>query len=242
METLYTIRHRVHPIIYIGISSDVNARFREHKRESSNKLLRHYLSLLGVDTFEFKIVYQDTSRTNIEELEALAIQEAFSLNRLIVCNKLIGSVATGEATNKGEEHWNSKFTEDDIRTIRLMYAAGGVTQKALGEMYGCTNKVISKITTGARWKSVEGAPSKNLTVNKVANRRKLTDEQVVELRWKVYELANSGSRVNLTELAESTGVSRNSVGLILKGTSYPDLPGPIAEIDYQVPWRTRNVK
>lgn len=242
METLYIIKHRVYPIIYIGISSDVNARFREHKRDSSNKLLRHYFSLLGSDSFDFRIVCQDYCRANIEELEALTIQEAFSLNRLIVCNKLVGSVATGEATNKGEGHWNSRFTADDVRTIRLIYSAGGITQKALGEMYGCSNKVISKITTGTRWKSIDGERSKNLSSNKVANRRKLTDEQVVELRWKVFNLAKNGTKVNLTEIANETGISRSSVSLILKGTSYSNLPGPIAGKEYIIPWRTNNVK
>lgn len=38
------------------------------------------------------------------------------------------------------------------------------------------------------------------------------------------------------------GISRNSVSLILKGTSYENLPGPVAGKDYTIPWRTNNVK
>lgn len=49
----------------------------------------------------------------------------------------------------------SKVTEDQVREIRRRYAAGGVTQTALGLEYGLHNVTISEIVLRKKWRHVE---------------------------------------------------------------------------------------
>jgi hypothetical protein len=230
---LYKIQHKILPIIYIGLTKDIQVRWRDHKNNSSNRLLKYYFSTLGVENFIFTTLAEGT-RNHIEELEALAILEAKSVGRYIVCNILNGSVFTGESSQVGENHWNARFSEQDIINIRNIYAAGGITQKSIGEIYGVSNKVISKITTGCRWKTLEGSIAKNVHSNKVANRRKLTDEDVLTARNIAYNTFLEDGLVSMQNIADFYNVSKQSMRLLLIGKSYPLLPGPIIYKDYNV--------
>jgi hypothetical protein len=228
---LYCIAHKSLPIIYIGLTKDYKTRFREHKNDSSNKLLKHYIVELGADSFDFILLLED-KRSHIEYLEAICIKEIKKLNEYIVCNILEGSVFTGESCQKGEDHWNAKFTEQDILNIRNTYALGGITQKKLGEIYSVSNKIISKITRGDRWKNVSGSLIKNSASNRVANRRKLTDDKVVELRNLAKAEYDTKGSVNIPSMADSENISRQSMRLVLKGISYSSIPGPILGVDF----------
>lgn len=228
---LYKITHKVSPIIYIGLTNSPSARFRDHKRSSSNILLRKYIKELGADSFMFSII-SEGDRASIEELEALCISEAKQLNRLIVCNILEGSVFTGESSQIGEAHWNVRLKETDIIDIRDRYALGNITQKDLGILYGVSNKVISKITSGARWRATSGKITNNLLTNKVSNRRKLSDEQVTRVRYEAREEYLFTNTLCIPEIAEIYNISRQSMRLLLKGTSFPNLSGPILGVDY----------
>lgn len=229
---LYKIKHKILPIIYIGLSSDIKARFRDHKRESSNRNLRGYIQKLGSDSFDFNIICSG-SRNYIEYIEEKLILISKEDKDLIVCNVLDGSATTGASSQQGEAHWNSKFTEEDIRRIRSIYASGGVTQKEIGELYGVSNKVISSITSGARWSSVSNTTiTKNSRKNKVANRRKLTDTQVTEIRYKAKEEFDTTGLLDIPRLAKLYYVSRGSMRILLKGGTYSELPGPILKVDY----------
>lgn len=229
--SLYTIRHEQLPIIYIGISNDTKRRFQEHRNTCTNKLLKIYRDTLGSEAFRYLVICSDT-RERMEELEELAILEARLSGRFIVCNILLGSVATGESCQKGESHWNARFTTDDIVNIRNIYALGGVTQKELGEVYGCSNKVISKITSGERWKSAQGSISKNMLSNIKANRRKLSDEQIRTVRMEALEEFTITGGVDISEISNIYGISRGNMRFILKGISYRNLGGPLLGIDY----------
>jgi hypothetical protein len=56
---------------------------------------------------------------------------------------------------RGENHYKATLTEDDVREIRRRYAAGGITQQALGDEFGLHNVTISKIITRQRWAHVD---------------------------------------------------------------------------------------
>jgi predicted XRE-type DNA-binding protein len=49
----------------------------------------------------------------------------------------------------GESSPNVKVNTEDVRQIRARYAAGGVSQRELGEEYGVTQSHISSIVRGA---------------------------------------------------------------------------------------------
>lgn len=229
---LYKITHNTRPIIYIGLTNGPQARWASHKNSSSNKLLKHYMELYGSTEFTFSILEKD-SRALIEELEELCIKELKDRGKnFIVCNVLEGSVSTGASSQIGEAHWNAKLTEDDIINIRNIYNNGGITQKKLGELYRISNKTVSKITCGDRWKRAAGAIISNNTTNRVANRRKLSDAAVIELRNLAYEtFINTGS-INMELFAKKYGVARQSIRAILVGKSYSKLAGFLLYKDY----------
>lgn len=57
---------------------------------------------------------------------------------------------------KGEEHWNSRLTQDQIMEIREN--KDKLTNKALGTKYGVTKNYISRVRRNKRWtnKGVDG--------------------------------------------------------------------------------------
>lgn len=55
---------------------------------------------------------------------------------------------------KGTASPNAKLAEDDVRSIRQRYAAGNVTQQALADEYGVTQRVISLIVLNRSYTEV----------------------------------------------------------------------------------------
>jgi hypothetical protein len=54
---------------------------------------------------------------------------------------------------RGEEHPRAKVTAAQVSEIRQLYAAGGVTQKELGQRYGITDRQVSSIVREENWKA-----------------------------------------------------------------------------------------
>jgi len=57
--------------------------------------------------------------------------------------------------SKGEEHNLVKLTEGEVRSIRVEYASGGVTQRELAAKYGVSRGHISDIASGKYWASLD---------------------------------------------------------------------------------------
>jgi hypothetical protein len=55
---------------------------------------------------------------------------------------------------RGERVIGAKLTDADVRTIRQQYAAGWVTQRALGERFGVTQTLIGRVVRGEAWRHV----------------------------------------------------------------------------------------
>lgn len=221
---LYKIHQVCDRYVYIGITKNIQQRFAEHKNYSSNTQLRALMKQYSPSYFNFEVLTSG-QRQDMEELEALTISEAKTLQRILCLNVLIGQVNTGDSQQIGSAHWNAKLSERDVEEIRYFYSLGGITQKEIGEVYGVSNKVISKITLGIRWAETSGPISTNLVTNKVANRRKLTDEDVVDLRKEALSIVLDGGKVSTPSFATKYGVDKNQIRSILIGKSYSNLPG-----------------
>ena len=62
-------------------------------------------------------------------------------------------VAKGRGKNGiGTRNSHAKIGEDEVREIRRLYAAGGVTQSTLAVKYGVERPAISKILTNRNWR------------------------------------------------------------------------------------------
>jgi len=67
------------------------------------------------------------------------------------------SYVTGirDGSSRGIKNGRARLTENDIREIRALYAAGGWTAKALGERFGVGHSTIWLITQGVTWSHVK---------------------------------------------------------------------------------------
>jgi len=58
-----------------------------------------------------------------------------------------------DAVRKGRKNcWgHQKLTAENVRRLRAEYAAGGITQKALGAKYGVARNTVSQLVRGLTW-------------------------------------------------------------------------------------------
>lgn len=57
-----------------------------------------------------------------------------------------------EKACRGEAHKDAKFTEQEVLEIVAIYRRGGVTQRALGKMYGVNHTTIGGMIRGTSWR------------------------------------------------------------------------------------------
>ena len=61
-----------------------------------------------------------------------------------------------EKIARGETHGHAKLTEEQVREIRSLYIKrGGITQQALGDIFGVNQAVISEIVSRKLWSHVD---------------------------------------------------------------------------------------
>ena len=214
-------------LLYYGITCDPERRKNEHLKNSSNKFLRDSISRFGYGTFSVLCI---GSAEYIYSLEKSIIAHA-RIDKVNIANISSGGEFSGGMP--GEAHWNSQLTDDDIISIRELATTNTVTHRRLAEMYNTGYKNISKIVRGERWTNVGGPITmERQSVSKVANRRKLTDEDVVYIRETCSFIFTRMGKFNIPEFATLYGVSRNSFRGMLNGTYYKALPGPLLGKDY----------
>lgn len=57
--------------------------------------------------------------------------------------------------SRGEGRWSAKLTADDVREMRRLYEAGGVSQQQLADRYGIGQVHVGRIVNRQRWRHVE---------------------------------------------------------------------------------------
>lgn len=229
MYYLYTITNTADSSVYIGITNDINRRFREHKLNSSNKYLKIAQELFDESFFTYTVqCIGDVEYISNLEIETIKFYRNIGVNVYNVAKG--GLIGNG---SPGEEHWNSELTDQDILYIRNAYATNIITQRKLAEKFNIGYKNISKIVRGERWGHIGGPITlEKQEVSKVANRRKISDSEVVELRELAKEEYLTIGNIDIPDMAAVAGISRQSMRLLLKGMSYKNLSGPILGIDY----------
>lgn len=109
----------------------------------------------------------------------------------------------------------AKLTEAEVETIRVRYAAGGVTQSALAAEFSVGNAEINRIIRGVDWRHT-GGPIYSGPARKCAGQKsgmaKLTDDQARE----IVALLHAGKH-SPKEIAVQFGISRETVYGIRKG-------------------------
>lgn len=54
----------------------------------------------------------------------------------------------------GTDHAHAKLTESDVKAMRRMYAAGGISQAKIGALYGVTPAMVHRIVSRTAWKHI----------------------------------------------------------------------------------------
>jgi len=223
---LYKLTNSLESILYIGITNNPKRRFREHLLNPTNSKLKSYIK----NNKDLNIqVLCIGSLDYIAELEIVLIKKYRESNFNIV-NYMDGGQSPSGI--KGKDHWNCILSEDTIVLLRELYASGQYTQRALSIVFNTGYKNISKIVRGERWKELGGPITiERQVVSKVANRAKLSEEDVVLLREVAMQLSKE-SRLNITELSGILEIDRHNISKVLTGVSWKSLTGPIKGVDY----------
>jgi predicted DNA-binding protein YlxM (UPF0122 family) len=120
-----------------------------------------------------------------------------------------------ETIAKGEQHGQSKLTEQQVKEIRERYAVGDISQDALALEYGVVRRAIGNIIRGENWKHIATTdlsnPKRRGKVGSTNNSAKLTEDQVRQIRIK-----HKQGQTPL-EIAEEFGIHRATVYHILNG-------------------------
>ena len=122
---VYKITNKINNKSYIGITNDIIRRFSYHKRERNLETAKEYSKPLyaairkhGIVNFEFSILEEGLSLEDANRLEIHYIIEYSSLTHQNGYNIREGGNLSGNTT-KGENHYFSKLTENEVKEIIL---------------------------------------------------------------------------------------------------------------------------
>jgi hypothetical protein len=114
-----------------------------------------------------------------------------------------------DRSTQGERNPSARLTEQQVLAIWARRTEGST---ALGREFGVCKGAIGNITSGRKWAWLTGAEGPGNPYR----RRKLTDEQVREIRRRPGETAAA--------LAREFGVSRRAIRILRDGETYRDVP------------------
>jgi len=112
----------------------------------------------------------------------------------------------------GEEHPNSKLTDDKVRQIRDTYSTETIAQYELANHYGVSSPVIGKIVRGEAWVHVGGP----ITHRRWWQRNGKVNAAEVKTIRQLYSVGN----VTYAELGKRYGVHKNTIGSIIRGETW----------------------
>ena len=190
MIGIYKITNKINNLSYIGQSTQIEQRFREHKksynwyREKNKKLYKDILEY-GINNFSFEILEE----CSIEELNN---KEQYYIKYYNTYPDQYNMTPGGQF-NAEESHPSHKLTKQDVINIRTRYN----NQEIKNEVYEDYKNLIGesgfhKIWNGDTWKNimpeVYTTENKNFHKHNTSNqgskngRSKMTEQDVYQIR------------------------------------------------------------
>ena len=115
-----------------------------------NQWLVHRLVAL---TFHGRPSFKDAQVNHINSQKR--DNRADNLEWVTASENIIHSYEVGTSSGvRGEKHYRSTLTSDDVLSIRRLYETGKYTQKEIGLMFGQSRVNIGKIVNRINWKHV----------------------------------------------------------------------------------------
>ena len=190
MIGIYKITNKINNLSYIGQSTQIEQRFREHKksynwyREKNKKLYKDILEY-GINNFSFEILEE----CSIEELNN---KEQYYIKYYNTYPDQYNMTPGGQF-NAEESHPSHKLTKQDVINIRTRYN----NQERKNEVYEDYKNLIGesgfhKIWNGDTWKNimpeVYTTENKNFHKHNTSNqgskngRSKMTEQDIYQIR------------------------------------------------------------
>lgn len=192
---IYIIRNKINNHFYIGMSKNIQLRWRHHINESQNINSKEYEKTLyrafrkyGIENFSFEIL-------EFCEEQFLREKEIYWINKLDAINQGYNELNNWqpEIAIQGESHPNHKLTEQDVIDIRIRYN-NKERCKEVEKLY--RHKIghsgFSKVWKGETWKhimpEVYTEENKQFHLHNTGNRgsangrAKFTEQEVYNIR------------------------------------------------------------
>lgn len=169
---IYKITNKINGNAYIGLSINIEKRWKAHIERSSDMSNKEYDKVLykafrkyGIDNFEFEILEEC-------KLEELKEKEIYWINYYNTFKHGYNATPGGDLTDmSGEKHPRHKLTEADVIEIRKLWASKTISTREM--YYEYQNKIgktgFKKIYTWQTWKKI--LPELNTQENREWHRK-----------------------------------------------------------------------
>ena len=224
MIGIYKITNKLNNKAYIGQSSDIERRFKEHqtKGESSRIPLDIAIQKYGKENFLYEVLEEC-------EIEQLNEKESYWITTLETHLKGYNCNIGGEQSSIGESNGRAKLTAEDVKQIRIAYN-NHKKQRDVYENYKhlITFNSFQNIWQGQSWKHI--MPEVFTEENKKyyiyenskgsnSNSSAFTDEEVIKIRRRY---VNESAKTIYQDYKDR--VTYQSFQMILWGRYYNNLP------------------
>ena len=223
MIGIYKITNNINGKIYIGQSNNIERRFQEHQTKGSS-------SRIPVDVAIKKYGKENFSYETLEECETFKLneRETYWIQYYDTITKGYNCSLGGEQQSSGENNGRSKLTEEDVKQIRLAYAA----HKKQKEIYQYFSHKISfnyfqNVWQGRSWSHI--MPEVFTEENKryyiydnskqVSLLLRFTDDEIISIRQRY---VNESAKIIYEDYKDR--ISFQGFQEILWGRRYKDLP------------------
>ena len=209
-KAIYKITNLINGKIYIGQTIHPERRWIEHKQKSKHGKEKHPIHLAlekyGCENFIFEVI-EWTEDYNQEEKRLIKEYNSICPNGYNV------SEGGENHTMYGEDNPRNKVPNEIVPLIILELKENKLTDRAIAQKYGLTDKIIADINHGYAHKQ----DSENYPIRVKRGSQKLSQQQVSEIKEYL-----ENSFISYRELADKYGVSKGAIYSINKGLTFKE--------------------
>lgn len=218
MKYLYKIYNINSPDkIYIGTTNNLKTRLAQHKRDSNSILLKEDMKSLGSDDFRIKELYSSTDSSLILYHEKKLITKLAPYYN----NTYDKGGELGKATC-GEDHYNSKLCEDNIKDICARGVLGETANSIQKDYPSVSSHHINHIIIGRAWSHLTNIPRREPYTKKHHIYYELTEQEAANICFKVVE----DGELEETMLKQYPCLNAKILQDILRGRLFPNINAP----------------
>ena len=143
--SIYRVYRKIFGNSYIGQTTDLDRRIREHLSGRSNALLARDIERYGRDQFDYEVLYEDVPKEMLNELEIQSIKDWNTFEDEDHYNLTVGGQSGGsKGGNRGSTHLLKRITSEDLEDIEKRYKLGE-SVISIGKRYRAAPLTIKKI-------------------------------------------------------------------------------------------------